>query len=83
MKGIIKVSALFVDRRDGPPWHVVDMRVLHPDFFGFGVVYPAVSGFHVHGAEFPLFEWAMHATEEANLLFCIGDGKPVYKQFAA
>ena len=83
MPDAIEARLLFVDGGDDPPRRLGDVGAPEHDFFGFGVEFPALAGFEIHGAEFPLFEGIVDPGAEAKLLFLVRNREPIFHHLDA
>ena len=72
----VKAGAILVVGADDGPGRVGGVGVKEHGFLGLGVRVPAAERFDVHGAEFPLLERVLRATEEPAQLLLAADGEP-------
>ena len=78
MPDAIEARLLLVHGGDDPPWRLRNVGAPEHDFFGFGVEFPTLAGFKIHGAEFPLFEGIVDPGAEAKLLFLVRNREPIF-----
>src|SRR5208282_5720421 len=77
MRNAVEARPFLVHGLNHPPRSLGNVRPLEHDLLGSGVILPAPPRLHVHRAQFPLLERIVYPTEEAQMLFLVGDRKPI------
>ena len=77
VRNAIEAGFLLIHRLYNPPRCLWNVSALQHYLFGLGVLLPADSALQIHGAQLPLLERIVDATQEADMLLLIGNGEPV------